>query len=489
MGFFVVACIDGVWVSFAVAHGLRAARRRSSLTLIMVDGQLAAAGALLRLRVRLPGPREDHRAHRPAGARRRRRATARRASDDRDRAAGAAARRHRAAGRHRGERDRAEGQGDRDRARRRAARPAGRRTWRQGAQLDGAGSRIGAAAAQQPRLRRRWPPTRVDELAAAADLAGVEGAAPVPRRLHRGARRRCPTSTTSSRSTPATWARRRSRPGPRGARAGGEVLQHLPARRAQRARRAHRLQRAQPVPPARRGAARDAAHGRTRCARDRGALQVLRRSSRTAWSLGFVTETVAYDLARCASSPSRAGAPAHDALLRVFLEIDKEAESQAQENTLRGVRKAQVKLASYYLLRGAERRTRAASSTTCATSGRAAALDPRRAAGDRVEGLLGGHRPRHQLRLPDAERKAKLERVLLWFDGLARRERVRDPSFGRFEPKCPASQPTISRKLRSPARDANRMTTHGPRWLRSRTTPTTPRRAGRSDTHAMVRTA
>src|SRR5262249_9046723 len=45
-------------------------------------------------------------------------------------------------------------------------------------------------------------------------------------------------------------------------------------------------------------------------------------------------------------------APSHEPLLKVLLEVDKEAESQAQEHTLRGVRKAQAKLASFYLVAG-----------------------------------------------------------------------------------------------------------------------------------------
>ena len=47
-----------------------------------------------------------------------------------------------------------------------------------------------------------------------------------------------------------------------------------------------------------------------------------------------------------------ANARSHEGLLRTFLEVDKEAETKAQEKTLRGVRKAQVKLATYYLAKG-----------------------------------------------------------------------------------------------------------------------------------------
>lgn len=81
--------------------------------------------------------------------------------------------------------------------------------------------------------------------------------------------------------------------------------------------------------------------------------------------LAFVTETVAYDLATlCERAFARAvpanGAGAegdvqvHAAVLRALLELDKEAESKSQESMLRGVRKAQAKLASYYLVAGAE---------------------------------------------------------------------------------------------------------------------------------------
>jgi hypothetical protein len=69
-------------------------------------------------------------------------------------------------------------------------------------------------------------------------------------------------------------------------------------------------------------------------------------------ALGFVTETVAYDLATLCERAFAMRAPSHDAILKVLLEVDKEAESQEQEHTLRGVRKAQAKLASFYLVAG-----------------------------------------------------------------------------------------------------------------------------------------
>jgi hypothetical protein len=74
--------------------------------------------------------------------------------------------------------------------------------------------------------------------------------------------------------------------------------------------------------------------------------------------LGFVTETVAYDLATLCERAFSLRAPSHDAVLKLLLEVDKEAESQAQEKTLRGVRKAQAKLASFYLVHDGERYAR-----------------------------------------------------------------------------------------------------------------------------------
>ena len=75
--------------------------------------------------------------------------------------------------------------------------------------------------------------------------------------------------------------------------------------------------------------------------------------------LGFVTETAAYDLCALCEVASELAAPAHDRLLAIFLEIDKEAETTAEEKALRGVRKAQAKLATFYLLRGEAAHARA----------------------------------------------------------------------------------------------------------------------------------
>jgi hypothetical protein len=72
----------------------------------------------------------------------------------------------------------------------------------------------------------------------------------------------------------------------------------------------------------------------------------------------FVTETAAHDLGALCERAFALRSPSHEALLRAFLDVDKEAETKAEEKALRGVRKAQVKLAVFYLAQGAEAHAR-----------------------------------------------------------------------------------------------------------------------------------
>jgi hypothetical protein len=69
--------------------------------------------------------------------------------------------------------------------------------------------------------------------------------------------------------------------------------------------------------------------------------------------MGFVTETSAHDLGALCERAFELSSPAHDAMLGIFLEVDREPETKTDEKALRGVRKAQVKLATYYLVHGA----------------------------------------------------------------------------------------------------------------------------------------
>ncbi len=80
--------------------------------------------------------------------------------------------------------------------------------------------------------------------------------------------------------------------------------------------------------------------------------------------LGFVTETVAYDVSalceyahsHCPASVSRADLD--DKMLEMFLELDQPLRMKRQESGLQGIRKAQIKLACYYLMVGAEDRAK-----------------------------------------------------------------------------------------------------------------------------------
>jgi hypothetical protein len=73
-------------------------------------------------------------------------------------------------------------------------------------------------------------------------------------------------------------------------------------------------------------------------------------------NIAFILESAAYDLCGLLEYAYENDADSHDALLEIFLDVDREPdeEEQGQEASLRGVRKAQVKLATYYLAKGAE---------------------------------------------------------------------------------------------------------------------------------------
>jgi hypothetical protein len=72
-------------------------------------------------------------------------------------------------------------------------------------------------------------------------------------------------------------------------------------------------------------------------------------------NLAFLLETVAFDLSRLLEGAHGAHPACHDALLAVFLDVDREPEgNRTQEASLRGVRKAQIRLATWYLAAGDE---------------------------------------------------------------------------------------------------------------------------------------
>lgn len=76
-------------------------------------------------------------------------------------------------------------------------------------------------------------------------------------------------------------------------------------------------------------------------------------------NLSFVTETVAYDLSSIAQLAHKLDSPLENEILREFLQLDRGPFLLGQEKALIGVRKAQVKLATYYMVCGEEARARA----------------------------------------------------------------------------------------------------------------------------------
>lgn len=76
-------------------------------------------------------------------------------------------------------------------------------------------------------------------------------------------------------------------------------------------------------------------------------------------NLGFVTETVGFDLAALVQIAHEVSSPAEQTILNEFLQLDRAPFVRAQEKALIGVRKAQVKLAAYYLCNNNEMRARA----------------------------------------------------------------------------------------------------------------------------------
>lgn len=132
--------------------------------------------------------------------------------------------------------------------------------------------------------------------------------------------------------------------------------------------------------------------------------------------LPFILETVAYDLCALNELAFDRKSAVADELLGIFLKVDKEGEAEAeQEASLRGVRKAQVKLATYYLVKGATDRAHRVYEDMKAE-------DPVRMASIRDE-LLSVHSPEFweisdrgvNFDFLDTDRKKTLDRFFAWF--------------------------------------------------------------------------
>src|SRR5690606_10993491 len=74
--------------------------------------------------------------------------------------------------------------------------------------------------------------------------------------------------------------------------------------------------------------------------------------------LTFVTETVAYDISSWCEYAHALGADEESTMLANLLDRDRPLRVRSQESALLGVRKAQVKLATYYLLEGEQDKAR-----------------------------------------------------------------------------------------------------------------------------------
>jgi hypothetical protein len=74
--------------------------------------------------------------------------------------------------------------------------------------------------------------------------------------------------------------------------------------------------------------------------------------------LGFVTETVAYDVSALCEYAHAQGRDLDVRMLEMFLELDQPLRMKKQESGLQGIRKAQIKLACYYLAVGADARAK-----------------------------------------------------------------------------------------------------------------------------------
>ncbi|MBK6518154.1 MAG: DUF2254 domain-containing protein [Polyangiaceae bacterium] len=125
--------------------------------------------------------------------------------------------------------------------------------------------------------------------------------------------------------------------------------------------------------------------------------------------LSFVTETVAYDVGTICQVAHELESGVEDELLALFLEIDRPGLEHAHDKALSGVRKAQVKLAAYYLMVGEEDRARRIRDdmameprSDCAPSATSSRGSSRRTSWEIID------RGRNFEFMPDAQRKAML---------------------------------------------------------------------------------
>lgn len=69
--------------------------------------------------------------------------------------------------------------------------------------------------------------------------------------------------------------------------------------------------------------------------------------------MSFIAEVIAHDIGTMCAWAFQLSSRSHDELLKIFLAVDDATESADKEKALRGVRRAQIKLAAHYLVYGA----------------------------------------------------------------------------------------------------------------------------------------
>ena len=149
--------------------------------------------------------------------------------------------------------------------------------------------------------------------------------------------------------------------------------------------------------------------------------------------MAFITEVIAHDVGALCAKAFHADTQFHGELLETFLRVDDSTETAQSDTTLKGVRRAQVKLATVYMIHGAE------------SLARRIQADMKNEPAERMRGIwqeLSALRTREFWEVNDRgsnfdylsdEQKAELPRFFAWFPALNKDalQALRD---GTFEP-------------------------------------------------------
>jgi len=147
----------------------------------------------------------------------------------------------------------------------------------------------------------------------------------------------------------------------------------------------------------------------------------------------FITEVIAHDVGALCAWAFHADTKFHDDLLATFLRVDDNTDTASSDTTLKGVRRAQVKLATTYMIHGAE------------SLARRIQADMKNEPAERLRGIwqeLAALRTREFWEVNDRgsnfdylsdEQKAELPRFFAWFPVL-NKEALKAARAGSFEP-------------------------------------------------------